>query len=149
MPRFYPRAVKGRRIRLNSFSGFTFIEIMVTLVILSLGIVAIYRVFITSLDQITHLNSRLYANILLEDRAATIERTLRAYQALPFELEPQEVVDVGVKSIHLEPEYSIAEVMDFSDIYKIHVAYVWTEGGRKVRLSREALISDYVAKKTE
>jgi len=145
MPRsFASLAQEHQPSKLRARSGFTFIEIMVTLVILSLGIVAIYRALFVSLDQISHLNSRLYVNVMLEDRLSKIERTLRAYKALPFELEPQAVLDLGVKSVRLEPELSIAEVVNFSDIYRIDVAYRWQENGKTIRLSRSAIISDYV-----
>jgi prepilin-type N-terminal cleavage/methylation domain-containing protein len=129
-------------------AGFTFVEIMVTLVILSLGIVAIFRGLFTSLDQISHLNSRLYVNTMLDDRLARIERSLRAYKALPFELEPEQSLDLGVKSIVLTPSLNIAEVMGLNDIYRIDVAYSWLENGKTVRLSRSAFISDYVPKDT-
>ena len=145
MSRFsYLQENKYHTPQLKSESGFTFIEIMVTLVILSVGIVAIYQALFSSLDHISHLNSRLYANIMLEDRVAKVERILRAYKVLPFELDPQEAVDVGVKTIHFNPEMKISEVGDYIDIFKIDVAYSWEENGRTIRLSRSAYISDYV-----
>jgi len=73
-----------------------------------------------------------------------IERSLRAYNVLPFELDPKEAVDIGVKTIHFSPEMSIAEVRDYVEIYKIDVALSWEENGRVSRLSRSAFISDYV-----
>jgi hypothetical protein len=92
----------------------------------------------------SYLNSRLYANIMLDDRIARVERTLRAYKVLPFELDPRETVEMGVRTLVLNPEMNIAEVSQFVDVFKIDVAYNWVENGKNIRLSRSAYISDHV-----
>lgn len=125
-------------------AGFTFIEIMVTLAVLSGSIVMIYRALFSSLDHMSRLNSRLYADILLEDRIATIERTLRAYKALPFELNPPQAVDVGAKEIQFTPQMKISEVSGFMDVFQIDLALQWQEGQRQIQLSRSAYISDFI-----
>ena len=132
------------KVFLATDEGFTFIEIMVTLAVLSVSIIMIYRALFSSLEHISHLNSRLYADILLEDRIATIERALRAYKALPFELNPPQAVDVGVKEIQFKPQMKITEVGGFMDVFQIELALEWREDDRPIRLSRSAYISDFV-----
>jgi len=131
----------ARTIKTNN--GFTFIEIMVTLVILSVGIVGVYQALFKSLDHMSRLKSRLYANILLDDQIATIERKLRAYKTLPMESPVQEV-DVGVQRISFEPQSQISAVDQFTDVFKIDLLYTWTDRGHQNKLGRSAYVSDFL-----
>ena len=131
----------ARKLKANN--GFTFIEIMVTLVILSVGIVGVYQALFQSLDHMSRLTSRLYANILLEDQLAVIERQLRAYKTLPTETPVQEI-DVGVQHVNFEPQLIIGEVDQFTDVFKIELEYTWLERNRQNRLGRSAYLSDFL-----
>jgi len=141
---FFLHERKNKTLQSPSRTGFTFIEIMVTLVVLSLGIVAIFQSLFISLTNISYLNSRLYANMMLDDRIAKTERMLRAYNALPLDLDPQELVDIGVKMIQFNPKMNISQVKGFIDVYRIDISYSWEENGREIRIGRAAYISDYV-----
>ena len=67
--------------------GFTFIEIMVTLIILTSGITMIFKSFLISLDRINYLTTRMYASVQIDNRISEIQKMLRAYKVLPFELD--------------------------------------------------------------
>ena len=124
-------------------TGFTFIEVMVTLAIFSLGIVMIFKAFHTSLDKISYLTNRLYATTILDNRISDIERMLRAYKALPIDLNQQESINVGGKFIEFKEAMEINEVEDFPNVFKIDLSLIWEEGNREVSLSRSAYISDF------
>ena len=142
---------KGRSLslakNLKTKNGYTFIEIMVTLVILSVGIVGVYQALFKSLDHMTRLNSRLYADILLDDQIATIERKLRAYKTLPME-NPVQEVDVGVQKISFEPQLRIGEVDQFTDVFKIELLYTWLDHNHQIQLGRSAYLSDFLLDET-
>lgn len=131
----------ARKLKANN--GFTFIEIMVTLVILSVGIVGVYQALFASLDHMSRLKGRLYADILLEEQIAVIERQLRAYKTLPME-NPVQEIDVGVAKISFEPQLVIGEVDQFTDVFKIDLEYVWIDRNRQNRLGRSAYLSDFL-----
>ncbi len=128
---------------LNNESGLSFIEVMVTLLILSFGLVMIFKTFLTSLQQTEHLTKRLYASTLLDDRISVIERGLRAYQTLPFDLHYKEVVNMGTKEIEFKQKMDIREVEDFVDVFQLDITLQWEEEGRMRELSRSAYISDF------
>jgi len=128
-------------------NGITFIEIMVTLVILSVGIVGVYQALFKSLDHMSRMNSRLYADILLDDQIATIERKLRAYKTLPME-NPSQEIDVGVQTINFEPQLKIGEVDQFTDVFKIELLYTWLDRRHQAQLGRSAYLSDFLLDET-
>lgn len=130
--------------QLQTKNGFTFIEIMVTLIILSVGIVGVYQALFKSLDLMSRLNSRLYANILLDDQIATVERRLRAYKTLPTEMPAMQEVSVGVKTINYEPQLRISEVDQYTDVFRIDLIYAWTDNKRQVQMERSAYVSDFL-----
>ena len=61
--------------------GLTFIEVMVTAVILSAGLVAVYRSFFTGVDYLNHLACRLHALNMIEGRVSTSERGFQGLAA--------------------------------------------------------------------
>ena len=134
---------KKRGHLLFSNSGFTFVEVMVALAVLSLGIVIIFKGFITSLDRLSYLTNRLYATTLLDNRITGIERMLRLYETLPFELNRKEKVNVGSREIEFRQRMSISEVDDFADVFELDLSLLWDSGDREMILSRSAYISDF------
>ena len=48
------------RSRVRRKTGFSFVEVMTTVAVLSVGIVAIYQSFLKSLDYMNHMTNRLY-----------------------------------------------------------------------------------------
>lgn len=115
---------------------------MVTLVIFSLGLTVIVKSFLVSLDHLIHLTNRLHASLLLDNRISAIERTLRAYKALPFEMNHQEQVSVGAQKTEFTEKMSISEVEDYADVFRLDLAFTWQENQQEKVLSRSAYISD-------
>jgi len=116
---------------------------MVTIIILSVGITAIFRSLLVSIDHITHLTNRLYASTLLDNNIVLIERMLRTQKVLPFELEHTESVDTGVQMLEFNRQMKISEVDEFLDVFEIDLSYHWKEGHRQKQLSRSAYIADF------
>lgn len=128
--------------RLNQ-SGVTFIEIMVTLIIFTLGITAIFKIFLISVDRMAHLTNRIYVSVLMENRLAVIEQQLRVFQVLPFDLNETEKVKVGAKELVFERNTQITEVEDYADVFQVDLTYTWMENMHPVQMTRSAYISDF------
>ena len=118
---------------------------MVTLVIFSTGIVAILQSYLTSLDRIEHLNNRLYASMLLDDRIALIKRNLRAYRALPLDMNRNDLVNLGNRELVLTHDLKIKQVENFQDIFELTMSYQWQEDSRLLTLSRSVYLTDFVS----
>ena len=132
-----------RHRRLFSKRGFSFIEVMVTVVILSVGLVSIFQTFIISMDRMSHLTQRIYATHLLDNQIITIERRLRAYQVLPFDFNQVEHVDIGALTVDFVPKINVSAINDFVDVFQLDLTLEWKEGNKQLSLSRSAYISDF------
>ena len=128
--------------KLRSSKGLTFIEVMVTLVIFSIGIVSIYQVYFLSFDRIRLLQNRLYANTFLDNDISAIERMLRTYQVLPLEPTANRQVDVGSHKVDFQQQLKISTVDDFIDLFQVDMSFQWEQGDRSYSLSRSAYISE-------
>jgi hypothetical protein len=116
---------------------------MVTLVILSVGIVAIFQSLIISLDRVSHLTNRLYATNLLDNRISTIQRMLKVYKALPFDAQRNNDINVGAKALSFKEEMKINEIDDLVELFKLELAVKWSEGNQTKRMSRTVYISEF------
>ncbi len=132
-----------RRSALKNNRGFTFVEVMLAVAILSAGIVGVFRSYLISLDRMTLLTNRLNATIVLDNQITSMERTLRAFNALPFELDPVEKVQVGAKLVEFNKQVDISQVAELQDIFELNLTLSWTEKGREVRLNRSAYLSNF------
>jgi len=127
----------------QSQAGYTFIEVMVALGILSFGIVMIFKVFLVSLDHMSHLTNRIYATTILDHYISLTELDLRAYKVLPFQLDNTENMSVGKNRIMFEHNIKISPVESFLDIFQLDIELSWMEGEHQRRLSRSSYISDF------
>ena len=130
----------------NKKKGFTFVEVMVAIMILTTGIVAIYKTFLLSLDQQNYLTHRLYASNLLDKKIFEMERLFqeKGIAALKEDLTENVVVDnknlvFQVKTFFRAP----LEIPDLEDVLQIDIGVFWPEHGRVVRLTRAAYVSRY------
>jgi len=138
----------GNNARILVFSrrnnkGYTFVEVLLAVVIFSLSMVGIFRTLIVSMDRMSLLTNRLYANLILENQIINIERNLRSFNTLPFELDPKETVDVGLKQVVFEKKTLIEQLPELNDILSIQITLNWTEKGRHIQLTRSAYISNF------
>ncbi len=120
--------------------GFTFIEIMVTLIILSVGLVAILKSYIISVDQMRYLTNRIYATTIIDNQISLVERMLRINHTLPMALEPVEKINIGAKRVIFRPEIKITAIPDYVEIFKLDIDLTWVEGQYQRRLSRSAYL---------
>lgn len=123
--------------------GFTFVEVLVALVIFSVGIVAIFKSFLLSLDYMSHLTNRMYATVSLDNRIDEIQKMLRMYNALPLDMPESKKELIGYKQVEFIHSLRISEIEEFVDIFQIDLSVNWNEEGREISLLRSAYISDF------
>jgi type II secretion system protein I len=127
----------------NNRNGFTLIEVMVSLVILSVGIVYILKSFVISLERTTHIRNRIYATTAVDNRINYIQRMLRAYEMLPIDLNRKEEVHLGGKEMTFKQHMVIREVAEMPEVFDLTLTLSWQEGLRDITLSRSAYLSDF------
>ena len=127
----------------NSCSwGFTFVEVMVTLVILSTGLVVIFKTLFYSLDQIHSLTTRLYADVLIENRISEVERLLRIYNAVPMDLNHSQLMNIGTKEVNFKEQMSFQDVDGLPDVFHFDFSISWDEGNHPMKLNRTTYLLD-------
>lgn len=89
------------------------------------------------------LTNRLYATIVLDNQVTSIERTLREFNALPFELDPTEQVNVGPKVIDYQKTFNIEQLPELPNVFSLDLTLSWEEKGRTIRLTRSAYLSNF------
>ena len=114
---------------------------MVTLMILTTGIVMIYKVFLLSLDRQRYLLHRLYANNILDRRIAEVQHSLKAKGVTT--LEQKEVVENAVlhnKEIPFTTAVAFQNVADLENLYQMNIGISWLERGHVMHLARSVYI---------
>lgn len=113
-------------------------------VILSIGLVAIYKAFFLSLDYSNHLTLRLNANVLLDEKISYIEYLFKEYQQLPLgNTQELERVVIHNKQVDFIYEIDFTSVDGLNNIFQLDISLSWAEGERKIRLSRSVYIFSY------
>jgi prepilin-type N-terminal cleavage/methylation domain-containing protein len=123
--------------------GFTLVEVLVTLVILSLGLVAMIKGFQSSLERSQALTTRLYAGIELDNRVALLQRMLKVYKVLPFDMNVNRVIKIGRRTVDVDQKLSFSEVDNFIDLFDVEASLSWQEGQRTVTISRQTYLSEF------
>ena len=122
--------------------AFTLVEVLVTLVILGGGIVIIFKTYLTSLDQLNYLTSRLYATIILDNNITALQRALRANHALNMDLNHSASVEVGGKKIAFDQDVKVSAQSELDRLFQADLTLGWREGRKNVQLRRSAYIFD-------
>jgi hypothetical protein len=130
----------GNGFRSRREAGLTFMEVMVTAVILSAGLVALYRSFFICADIVTHLSNRLYALNLIESRVATIERDFRSLKDFDIGAMSEEAV-INNRPVTFTYTIDLQPVGELLSVFRLDITLSWEERGHVLSLSRSAYFS--------
>ena len=130
----------ARSRRKGRARGITFLEVMLTVVILSVGLVALYRSFFSAVNYLDHLSTRLYALNLIESRIATIEKDFRSLQ--DFDIGAlQEEARINNRVIEFQYAVDFKPVGTLLSVFELDIVLSWQERGRSVSVARTAYFS--------
>jgi hypothetical protein len=115
---------------------------MITLVILSSGIVMIYKSFFLCLDYLSYLTCRLYASQMIESKISDITHSYRQSEDATFDRGAMvETVEVNHKWVDFKYNIEMSPVIGLDYVYRLKVVLSWNDGRRIMNLSRESLLS--------
>ena len=138
----------GEPLRDSAHRGITFIEVMVTAVILSAGLVAIYRSFFIGVDYLDHLSRRLCALDLIETRVAGIERDFRMLNNVDVGA-LNETVLLNGRPVNFLFNIQLKPVGQLLTIFQLDLVLSWKERGRVISIARSAYFSSTGASSRE
>ncbi len=115
---------------------------MVASVLLSLGLVFVYKILFNFLDYSNHITYRLYGLSLLDQKISTIERQFLDTQTIPF-VDAQEIKMVlfNGKKVNYEFSVNLLSVDNITRLIELDVSLSWTEGMRRISLSRSTYLT--------
>ena len=123
--------------------GLTFIEVLVSSAILFIGIVTIFKALLLSFDYIQQLKKRSYANLLLDNRLALMQRMYKVNNAIPFDVQSVETKVIDNKKVNYHQTLEISEVEDLSDIFSLRLKVMWKGKSSTLNLQRSTYISNF------
>lgn len=124
--------------------GLSFFEVMVTISVLSLGLVMIFRAFLISLDTIGHLTYRWHAMMLLENKISEIQQRFQTTGEIPMDLTDQpEKRIVNHREIHFGYKTEIRDFINLGNIFQLTLTIFWRERNRDINISQSAYIIRY------
>lgn len=121
----------------SSSKGFTLMEIMVTVAILSFGIVAIYEAFFISIDTYGYYTRYLNTQDWINEKISEMELVLMESQAL----EPGQTAGQMTRDYKtFDWTMQVALIEEDQGLYAVAVRLFWQEGSRTVDISRTAYL---------
>jgi prepilin-type N-terminal cleavage/methylation domain-containing protein len=122
--------------------GFTLLELIVTVAILSLGIVFIYEGFFVSLGVSSYTKNYLDVQLWIEQKLWDIQDKLLRYKTLLTQQSSGSFI-LRNKNFLWELSYALIEGTEKINLYEIDLRVRWKEGLRNVEIVR-ATYAKYV-----
>lgn len=130
----FPKSATG-----NNSRGFTFVEVMVSLVVLCCGIVLIYKSFFLCADYLNNLTCRLYASSLIDEKIGDIAESFADWPARDLDLGATNVdLEINHKPVHFTYDINLAPLPDVKSVWQLDVRLSWVDGPRNMHASRSA-----------
>jgi len=135
---FYKRFLKRQ--------GFTLIEVMVTVAILSFGILAIFESFFISLDAFSYYSNYLDAQGWINEKIWQIQDQLIKTGSL---IAGDDSGFFSVKNRNFNWATSISPIDEEYGLYKLGVSLFWREGSRERFVYRGAYVTKQIVKESD
>lgn len=121
--------------------GISFLEVMFAAVILSSGIVGVYRAFFTSLSAMDHLTYRLYGNNFLYNQINLHHKDYLKADAKTHEyVQRGHVVFIRNKKIDFIYHGKVHALNKNEGLYRLDADVSWTEGSHLKRIKRSIFL---------
>ncbi|MBF0571686.1 MAG: prepilin-type N-terminal cleavage/methylation domain-containing protein [Candidatus Omnitrophica bacterium] len=132
---------KGRELYINrrSMQGFTFTEVMISLVVLCCGIVLIYKSFFLCADYLNNLTCRLYASSLIDEKITDIAKSFADWPVRDLDFGNNTVtLDINYKPVRFTYDINLAPLADVKSVWQLDVKLSWADGPRSMHAKRSA-----------
>jgi hypothetical protein len=116
---------------------------MVTLVVLSAGIVFIYKTFFLCVDYMSRLSMRMQASELIDQRIADITRTFGVAGNRSLDQGPAVVTrrTINRKPVEFHYQAQAIPVSGFEGLFELEVSVSWVDQGKPAQFTRWAALS--------
>jgi prepilin-type N-terminal cleavage/methylation domain-containing protein len=119
--------------------GFTFVEVMVALVVLCCGIVLIYKSFFLCADYLNNLTCRLYASSLIDEKIGDIAESFAEWPTKSLEFGNNSVdLVINHKPVRFNYDINLQPLPDVKSVWQVDVKLSWVDGPRNMHAQRSA-----------
>lgn len=120
--------------------GVSFFEVLVAVVIMTTGLIAIYRSFFLTVDYLQYLSTRTQAQHLLQTKIGTIEQQFKLLKDFDIGNMVEEV-EVDGKKVFFQYDIQLRPVEALLSVFELEVALIWEHRGRNNRISQTIFFS--------
>lgn len=121
--------------------GLTFVELLIALVILSAGIVTVYKSFLLSMDYLQNIETRIKANELIEKKVADLSFVYQISQGQDMQAGvPTETIQVRQRPIRYQYIIEYVPISVPQKLYRLHVTLSWQDRQRQLQIQRTVLL---------
>jgi len=123
----------------NNFLGFTFVEVMVSLVVLCCGIVLIYKSFFLCADYLNNLTCRLYASSLIDEKIGDVTKSFAEWPSKALDLGDNSVtLVINHRTVQFNYDINLKALDDVKSVWQLNVNLNWVDGPRRMHMLRSA-----------
>jgi len=123
----------------NDLRGFTFVEVMVSLVVLCCGIVLIYKSFFLCADYLNNLTCRLYASSLIDEKIGDVTKSFAEWPAKELDFGSTFVtLEINHKPVRFSYNINLTPLGDVKSVWQVDVKLSWMDGPRNMHAERSA-----------
>ena len=126
-----------RPISLTGSKGFTLLEVLVTVLIFTVGFSQLFMIFFESGAAVRHVGNRLAAVVFMENAAWEAEKT-KSMIAVKEGYRYEKTEMNGPQEMLITAEAK--KIDGFKKLYKLEVRAVWSEGKKSISMRRERFI---------
>jgi len=136
-----PHQLRNNGVIAQLVRGFSLVELMITVSILTVGIVIILRSFLTNTQAIDSMSNRLKSLEALSSKAAELEKQSLENNGLA-EWSGQEDIAIGLRQAILSAEVAPFKIEEDEDpaLSKIKLRISWQESGKKQDMLLETFL---------
>lgn len=120
-------------------SSFTLLELIVTVAILSVGIVFIYEGFFTALGASVYCQDYLDVQMWIDQQLWSIQDNVFRYNIV-FAQGASGDFTLRGRRFHWDMEYALVEGTERANLYEVMVRVNWRQGQRDISVSRSTYV---------
>ncbi len=114
---------------------------MVAIVILSAGIVAVYRSFFLCIDYLNNIATRWWANELIEEKMFDVTRRLQESQGRVLDSGiPSQTVTINRRPITFQYDVAVDPVASLEGLFRLNVTLSWNDGHKPMTINRSVYV---------
>ncbi len=121
-------------------NAFTFLEVMVSLVILSVGITGIYRAFLTALNYQRYVLTKLYTVNVLSDEFARAEHPLVQGGQMPSLAQQEVWIPSDPSSRFFIQRVIVPPRVGYDGEWELQVRMIWQDGEKSQEYRKGSLV---------